>query len=120
MSGVRKPLSSKINRPRTADVPPALCLFEKGIEMMKMKSYTQALGFFNQALIFCDNKTNVQTFLDIYDKRSSILYVIGKYVAAVEDCTFYLQLNPDDISMMARRMHSHEKIGNQYEANKGA
>ncbi len=105
MSSVRKPSTTRTGAPE------ALSPFDEGIKMMKMKSYTKALELFNQALISCDG-TDIQTFLDIYDKRSSLLFITGNFAAVVEDCTFILQLTPDSIAILTRRMQSYEKMGN--------
>jgi hypothetical protein len=112
-------MKSFVRRPLTTQTTPeASCPFYEGIKMTKTKSYTKALELFNQALISCDG-TNSQMFLDIYEKRSSLLFLTGNFAAVIEDCSFILHVTPDNIAILTRRMQSHEKMGNIYEACQG-
>ena len=91
------------------DILIALDAKEEGNNLFRNKQYDEALEFYSKAITYCpeddENKENLATF---YGNRSAAYFTLDEHELVVEDCTAALQLKPDYVKVLARRMLSYE------------
>jgi len=102
------------------DILIALDAKEEGNNLFRNKQYDEALEFYSKAITYCpedeENKDNLATF---YGNRSATYFTLDEHELVVEDCTAALQLKPDYVKVLARRMLSYEKLEKYEEALTG-
>ena len=103
------------------DILIALDAKEEGNNLFRNKQYDEALEFYSKAITYCpeddENKENLATF---YGNRSAAYFTLDEHELVVEDCTAALQLKPDYVKVLARRMLSYEKLEKYEEALTGS
>lgn len=102
------------------DILIALDAKEEGNNLFRNKQYDEALEFYSKAITYCpedeENKENLATF---YGNRSAAYFTLDEHELVVEDCIAALQLKPDYVKVLARRMISYEKLEKYEEALSG-
>lgn len=93
---------------------------EEGNNYFRNKEYDNALESYSRAITYCpeddENKENLATF---YGNRSAAYFSLEEYELVVEDCTAALELKPDYVKVIARRMLANEKLEKFEEALTG-
>ena len=93
---------------------------EEGNNYFRNKEYDDALESYSRAITYCpeddENKENLATF---YGNRSAAYFSLEEYELVVEDCTAALELKPDYVKVIARRMLANEKLEKFEEALTG-
>lgn len=92
-----------------SDIP--LSPLEEANKMVEKKLYQKAVDLYSKALLSCPG-TDVDQFLEIYERRSALFFSMGQYTSSVDDCTFILKMTPSNTTVLTRRMHAYEKLGN--------
>ena len=93
---------------------------EEGNNYFRNREYDDALESYSRAITYCpeddENKENLATF---YGNRSAAYFSLEEYELVVEDCTAALELKPDYVKVIARRMLANEKLEKFEEALTG-
>lgn len=91
---------------------------EDGNAYFRQKDYDNACQAYSQAIEYCpaDDKENLAVF---YGNRAAAYSMTADYELVIEDCDRALELKPDYVKVMGRRMQAYENIGKIEEALKG-
>jgi tetratricopeptide (TPR) repeat protein len=100
------------------DLQKAMAAKEEGNEFFRKKEYDEALEHYSRAVTFCpeDDKENLATF---YGNRSAAYFALEEWDLVVEDCTSAIELKPDYVKVLARRMLANEKLEKIEDALRG-
>lgn len=100
------------------DLTKAVAAKEEGNAFFRNKEYDEALEAYSRAITYCpeDDKENLSTF---YGNRSAAYFSLEEWELVVEDCTAAVELKPDYVKVLARRMLANEKLEKYEEALRG-
>lgn len=108
--------------PRTApsdkSIEKALDAKEKGNDAFKARDFDLAIQYYSLALSLCpeEEKDNMATF---YGNRSASYYAEDEFELVVQDCSAALELKPEYLKVLARRMQAQDKLEKYEEAIAG-
>lgn len=100
------------------DLTKALAAKEEGNDLFRTKDYDAALEAYSRAITYCpeDDKENLATF---YGNRSAACFALEEWELVVEDCTAAIEMKPDYVKVLARRMLANETLEKYEEALRG-
>ena len=91
---------------------------EEGNNYFRNKEYDDALESYSKAITYCpeEDKENLATF---YGNRSAAYASLEEWELVVEDCSAAIEIKPDYVKVIARRMLANEKLEKYEEALAG-
>jgi len=99
------------------DFEKALAAKEEGNDFFRSKEYDDALESYSRAIALCpEDDEHKDTLATFYGNRSAAYSSIEEHELVVEDCTYALDLKPDYVKVIARRMLAQEKLEHFEEA----
>lgn len=110
--------SSVIEALGDKDMEKAIKFKEEGNILFTQKDFDSAIQLYSQAIYYCpeENKDLLSTY---YGNRSAAYFAEGEYELTIDDCTSSLELKPDYVKVLGRRMQAYEKLDKLEEALAG-
>ena len=95
----------------------ALKAKEQGNDYFRSRQFDEAIDAYSQSIEHCpeneENKAHLATF---YGNRAAAYSGVEEFEFVVEDCTRALELKPDYLKVVVRRMQAYEKLDRVDEA----
>jgi len=110
-----RPLAEKAEAKRMAALGGAEKMKEEGNALFKKGLFEQALEVYNKALKACKEPTG-ELAIAIRNNRAGCHHQLSNFKAVVEDSSFVLELQPENLKALMRRMLAYEPL-EKYEAS---
>lgn len=104
-----KPLAEKAEAKRVASLGGAEKLKEEGNALFKKGLFEQALEVYNNALKACKDPKG-EMAVAIRNNRAGCHHQLSNFKAVVEDSTFVLEIQPENLKALMRRMLAYEPL----------
>jgi len=83
---------------------------QRGNDLFKAQSYTDALSAYTSSLKLCDNKSQKDDRCALYKNRSMCHLKLEQWQKCVDDASKALELAPSDVKALFRRCQAYEKL----------
>jgi tetratricopeptide (TPR) repeat protein len=95
----------------TTDIEKAKVAKETGNDFFRKKNFQESIEYYSQAIYYCPKDELYKEILStFYGNRSAAFFSEEEFDAVIDDCNSALELKPDYIKVLFRRMNSYEKL----------